>query len=153
MRRGPLSVGMSHFSCGSCGRWFNVWSPAATAVFCSEAKVSVVRFEELIQALLCSLSFELQRSQSGHISCFLSCEVFYVEVCMEENGHIRSVRLVQGTHQEVRPAHNVTLTCSEAATTSTRSPAHLLTCYASITIPHLIVTSRLLQRCTVRLPG
>ena len=49
-----------------------------------------------------SLSFELQRSQTTHlVSVFLSCEAYYIEVCIEENGLVQSVRLGQGARQEV----------------------------------------------------
>ena len=88
--------------CGRC--------TTATTVYCSEAKVSTVCVQDTVCSLLpacgnwilCSLSCEIQRSQQSHnVSVYLSCEPYYVEVCVDETGHILSVKLVQGSHQEV----------------------------------------------------
>ena len=43
----------------------------------------------------CRLKFDFQKPQQ-QVIFFLSCDVFFVEVCCEDSGHVVSVKLVQG---------------------------------------------------------
>ena len=63
-------------------RQLGVRSTAAIAVFCTEVEVSKSPIKTFTYTLN-SLSFELQRSQTTHlVSVFLSCEAYYIEVCI-----------------------------------------------------------------------
>lgn len=55
--------------------------------------------------ILASLSFSVQRAPGHSPTCYMSCESFYLEVCLEETGTPVSTKLVLGQEQQVLFRH------------------------------------------------
>ena len=48
-----------------------------------------------------SLSFSVQRPLNLPTSCYISCESFFIEVCLDDNGYIISTKLILGQEPQV----------------------------------------------------